>query len=87
VDDPLKEGLKMFKLVALLFLITNGVAEKQPSTSVPNKRVFPSAEACMAFIDSDEGKSSKARLDAMLTSREMLFEAKLACVQVEDDSI
>jgi hypothetical protein len=77
----------MFKLIALLFLVTNGVSAEEPWTSIPNKMVFPSEEACKTFIDSDEGKLSKARLEEILASQSAPSKAKLTCVQGEDNSL
>jgi hypothetical protein len=77
----------MFKLIALLFLVTNGVTAEEPWTTIPNKRVFPSEETCKKFIHSDEGKVSKARLEEILASQSAPSEAKLTCVQVEDNSL
>ena len=77
----------MFKLVAFIFLVTNGITAEESSTSIRNKRSFPSEEACLKFIDSEDGKIAKSSLDAMLAAQSVPMEAKLSCVHVEDNSI
>ena len=56
----------MFKLVALLFAITNGV----PSDKLIDEVAYPggsfaSKEACISFLNSEEGKAETGAVEAV----------------------
>jgi hypothetical protein len=45
----------MFKLVAVIFAVVNGVPSDQPSRVFPYSADFESMEACMDFAQTDKG--------------------------------
>jgi hypothetical protein len=72
----------MFKLIAMLFVVTNGVPAETPTGSVQyNNSLFPTMEACMSFLGSDEGKSATEYLQEISRKKQML--AGFACVPAE----
>ncbi len=79
----------IYQLVAILFVVTNGIPDAKPKVTIPNSRmVFASEQECTDFIASDAGKINKQHLDAFIAARyEGNYESKLGCSLVEDDSI
>jgi hypothetical protein len=81
----------MFKLIVLLFAVTNGVMSPNPEGQFTSEATFETQKACMGFIESEQGRESKKLLDDMLESKKGTVGVKLFCVQdkasKEDDSI
>ena len=74
----------MFNFVAVLFMLTHGVAADEPTAIVPYKpQTFQTLEACMAFGKTDAGKAAMALFDV---SDEPLT-VKFGCQQAEDNTI
>jgi hypothetical protein len=70
----------MWKLVATLFVVTNGVPADQPSGSIKRNQTFPTEQACKGFF-----AEAKKDLEEVLESKGL--SPKFSCVQVEDNSI
>jgi hypothetical protein len=70
----------MFKLVALLFLVTNGVPADQPSGSIKKNELFKSEQDCKDYFD-----TAKKDLEEALAANNLT--PKFKCVQVEDNTI
>lgn len=58
----------MFKLVAIVYLLMNGVPLGEPM-KFTNKASFETLDQCTAFKGSDQGATELASLNAMLLSR------------------
>lgn len=80
----------MFKLVALLFLVTNGVQAEKPSGVLKNKTMFPTVEACKDYFGTDAGKQAKSAIDELIKAQEGALVAEMACMKADaktDESI
>ena len=53
----------MFKLFALLFVITNGVTAEKPSGALRNNETFATIEACQNYYDGEKGAMAKKALE------------------------
>lgn len=69
----------MFKLYVMLFLISNGVVAEQPSGMIPNKKVFPTQEACTKFLESDAGKQAMVYLESVVGQTGKQFKMETTC--------
>lgn len=56
----------MYVLVASLFLLANGVPADTPLVVFTAKHHFATEDECMNYFDTDEGATSKARLEELL---------------------
>jgi hypothetical protein len=72
----------MFKLVAMIFIVTNGVPADQPSSVIPNKRVFTSYETCMEFLAADAGKESMERFNKKVDMDKVVV--RFVCAEIEE---
>jgi hypothetical protein len=77
----------MFKLVAVIFAVVNGVPSDQPSKVFPHPEVFESLEACMKFAKADENAEMREALKGFVQSQRGAITAKLGCTKAEDNSI
>jgi hypothetical protein len=77
----------MFKLVAVIFLVVNGVPSEQPSKVYPYSADFESLEACMDFAKSDEGAVLRNAIKEFVQSQRGAITAKLGCTEAKDNSI
>lgn len=77
----------MFKLVAVIFAVVNGVPSDQPSKVFPYSADFESLEACMEFVQTDEGAVLRNGIREFVQSQHGTITAKLGCTQAEDDTI
>ena len=68
-----------FKLYVTLFLITNGVVAEHPSGMIPNKKVFPTQEACTQFLESDDGKKAMVYLETVVGQTGKQFKMETTC--------
>ncbi len=78
----------MFKLIAVLFAVANGVPSERPIGGMSyNETAFPSKEACMKFIETDAGKEATDLIEKAAQSQELAV--KFSCVKskTEDDTI
>lgn len=78
----------MFKLIAVLFTVANGVPSERPSGFMAyNQEAFSSKEACMKFAETDAGKSAIGEIETAAKSQELAV--KFACVKskTEDNTI
>lgn len=77
----------MFQMVALLFVITNGVPAEEPSAVVPNKgRIFQSEELCMKFLSSDVGLASMHKFNKIISDQNGKILARFGCAEMADKS-
>lgn len=53
----------MFKLIALLFAMTNGHPADKPSVTIEIRPGFETREACVGFLKSEEGSKAKKALE------------------------
>ena len=58
----------MFKLIALIFLITNGVVSEDPVSQLRNARSFDTRQECEAYIATPAGIVSKMTLNSMIAA-------------------
>ena len=77
----------MFKLVAVIFAVVNGVPSEQPSKVLPHPAVFETLEACMNFAKADENADMREALKQFVQSHNGTITAKLGCTQAEDNTI
>ena len=77
----------MFKLVAVLFAVVNGVPSEQPSRVIPYPADFETMEACIAFAKADENAAMRDALKEFVQSQRGSITAKLGCTQAEDNTI
>ena len=77
----------MFKLVAVIFAVVNGVPSEQPSKVYPYSADFESLEACMGFAGSEEGMVLRNAIKEYVQSQQGAITAKLGCTQAEDNTI
>jgi len=77
----------MFKLVAVIFAVVNGVPAEQPSQVLPYNADFETLEACMDFAKTDEGAALRNAVKEYVKSQRGAITAKLGCTQAEDDTI
>lgn len=73
----------MFKLVALLFLVTNGVQAEKPSGVLKNKTTFPTVEACKDYFGTEAGKQAKSAIDEMISAQNGGLVAEMACMKLD----
>jgi len=82
----------MFSLVAVLFIVTNGVMAEQPSGHFKNKMQFKTEQSCQEYLNSEQGQSSRLFIETLIDEQKGRLAAKFICVQVgggfkEDDAI
>ncbi len=76
----------MFKLIAALFLVNNGVPAEQPAHIMTyNHSAFYTEEACVEFLSTDEGRVATTAIS--LSARGQGVAVKFGCVQVKDNTI
>lgn len=77
----------MFKLVAVIFAVVNGVPSEQPSKVFPYNADFESMEACMGFATSDEAAVIRDAIKEFVQSQRGAITAKIGCTQAVDNTI
>lgn len=77
----------MVNLLAVVFLIVNGVPTGKPVQSFAYNQTFESVEACMAFSKTDEGMVISHAVDEYVMSQQGRIMVRLGCSQAEDNSI
>ncbi len=80
----------MFKLVALLFLVTNGVQAEKPSGMITNEENFPSREICKGYLGSEQGAEFKKALENMVETQKGALAIGISCIKApttEDNSV
>ncbi len=77
----------MFNLIAIIFLVANGVEATEPATMAKNGFTFPSQAECEGFMETDKGAQSKKALESIVRAHfeGQEFVAKFACVEVKKD--
>ena len=73
----------MWTLVALFFLLVNGVPADEPLAAVSKHTTFASKEECMNYLDTDQGAADRARIIAMATEHH--HAVKFACTNGQPD--
>ena len=77
----------MFKLVAVICAVVNGVPSDQPAKAFPYSADFDSLQSCMDFARGDEGAVLRNAIQEYVQSQGGAITAKLGCQQVEDNTI
>lgn len=78
----------MFKLVAVIFAVVNGVPSEKPLTVLTyNHQDFSTLESCMEFAKTEDGAALRQTVNEMVMSQHGSIMAKLGCAQAEDNSI
>lgn len=76
-----------FKLVALLFLVTNGVPADKPSGKYTSDDTFTSEDACKRYL-AENGEKTTRDINATLRAHvHAQAKPQFSCVQVEDNTI
>lgn len=71
----------MFKLIALLFHVTNGVPAVEAYYTMPNNNYeFPSKEACQEFLTTDQGKATTGFVEKWVAGQEGEITVKFDCI-------
>lgn len=80
----------MFKLVALLFLVINGVQAEKPSGIVTTEENFASREVCTNYLGSEQGAEFKKALENMVETQKGSLAIGIQCIKApktEDNTI
>lgn len=77
----------MFKLVALIFAVANGVPSETPVTILRYGENFETLEACSEFAESEKGLVVRKSLRDLLESKGVPLAAKVGCAKEEDSTI
>lgn len=76
----------MFKLIAILFLVTNGSVSDQPSHIMTfNHSSFDTEDSCMEFITTEDGRLATTALGLAALGQGVAV--KFTCVQAQDNTI
>lgn len=76
----------MFKLIAALFIVTNGAPAEHPAHIMTyNHATFESEDSCMEFIGTDVGRAATTAIG--IAARSQGIAVKFACVKAEDNTI
>ncbi len=76
----------MFKLIAALFLVSNGVPAEQPAHVMTyNHSTFETEESCMEFIGTETGRAATFAIS--MAARNQGINVKFGCVKAEDNTI
>lgn len=78
----------MFKIVAVVFAVVNGVPATEPLRVVPyDQKTFETLEECMGFIKTEEGMALRASIDKFVASQNGTIMVKGGCMKAEDNTI
>jgi hypothetical protein len=76
----------MFKLIAALFVVTNGVPAEAPTHVMTyNHSTFETEESCMEFIGTETGRAATFAIS--MAARSQGIAVKFVCVEAKDNSI
>lgn len=76
----------MWKLIAALFVITNGTPSDEPAHVMSfNRAAFDTAESCLEFLGTDDGRAVVAALRMSAAAQGVVV--RFACVKAEDNTI
>jgi len=70
----------MIKLVAFLFLVTNGVPASEPYHTISNNKEFMSKDDCLAYLKTDQGKISTQFIESWASEQMNKITVKFDCV-------
>jgi hypothetical protein len=78
----------MFKIVAVIFAVVNGVPAEQPSKVIPyDLKTFETMEECMAFPKTEEGMVLRDGVNRYVMSQGGAIMIRIGCVKAEDNTI
>lgn len=78
----------MFKLVAVIFAVVNGVPSEQPSRVIPyDMKDFETMEACMSFPATEEGMALRHEVNKYVMSQGGAIMIRIGCAKAEDNTI
>jgi hypothetical protein len=72
----------MIKLVAAIYLMTNGVLSDEPVGRMTNVNRFDTQAQCEAYLDTPEFMPQKLALDMMLKAQDEALVPKFVCEPV-----
>ncbi len=72
----------MFQLVAVLFMVVNGVQSDKPFHTLPNKIPFSTKEECLNYLETDRGKASKQFIESWAAAQNSQAIVKFDCIQI-----
>ncbi len=72
----------MIKLVALLFLVTNGVPASEPYHTISNNKEFMSKDDCLEYLKTDQGKAATQYMENWAANQNGKIAVKFDCVNV-----
>jgi hypothetical protein len=76
----------MFKLIAALFIVTNGAPAEHPAHIMTyNHATFETEESCKDYLETDMGRAAITAIGLSAISRGIAV--KFSCVQAEDNTI
>jgi hypothetical protein len=76
----------IFKLIAALFVVTNGIPAENPTHVMNfNQSAFETEESCTEFLGTDDGRASVFAIS--MAARSQGVAVKFACVEAKDNSI
>jgi hypothetical protein len=78
----------MFKLIAVLFAVANGVPSEKPIGVLSyNQKTFPTEKSCVEFAETDEGKAERQKVSRIVQAQRGAIMAVVSCAKAEDNSI
>jgi len=78
----------MFKLVAVIFAVVNGVPSSEPSRVIPyDLKTFDTMEACMAFPKTEEGMALRDAVNKYVMAQGGAILIRVGCAKAEDNTI
>jgi len=76
----------MWKLIAALFVVTNGVPADEPAHVMSfNHAAFETAETCMEFLGTEDGRAAVAAIRMQAAAQGIVV--RFACIQAQDNTI
>jgi hypothetical protein len=78
----------MFKIVAVIFAVVNGVPADRPSQVITYEaKDFETMEECMAFPKTQEGMVLRDGVNKYVMSQGGAIMIRIGCVKAEDNTI
>jgi hypothetical protein len=69
----------LFKLVAVIYVMTNGVLSDEPVGRLTNAHQFDTQAQCEAYLDTPDFMPQKIALDMMLKAQDEALVPKFVC--------
>lgn len=75
----------MFKLVAVLFLVANGVPSKEPAVALAYHETFKTQKECEDFTKTPDAKAAHKAITQAAKKQSMVV--KFTCSKFEDKTV